>query len=141
MKKLSLLSIILSCFSLFGIAQKENEMRGGRNVESLKIAYITRELTLSPEEAQKFWPIYNNYVEELKSIRKERKDDNDILAIEENVLNIRKKYKPDFKKVLLGDDRVNKILTIDREFNNILRKELQQRMQMRNKQKGIPDKV
>lgn len=141
MKKLCLLNFIFSFFMVFGYAQNENDVRGGRNIESLKIAYITRELTLMPEEAQKFWPIYNSYVEELKAVRKERKVDNDVLAMEESVLNIRKKYKPDFKKVLIGDDRVNKVLTIDRDFNNILRKELQQRMQMRNKQKGIPDKV
>jgi hypothetical protein len=141
MKKLNLLSIIFSCFSTFVFAQKGNDMPGGRNIESLKIAYITRELTLAPEEAQKFWPVYNTYTAELKAARKEQKDDNDVLLYEENVLNIRKKYKPDFKKILISDDRVNKILTIERDFNNVLRKELQQRMQMRNKQKGIPDKV
>lgn len=30
-------------------------------MESLRIAYITEKLNLTPDEAQKFWPIYNEF--------------------------------------------------------------------------------
>jgi Spy/CpxP family protein refolding chaperone len=30
-------------------------------VQAMKTGFITKELDLSPEEAQKFWPIYNLY--------------------------------------------------------------------------------
>ena len=103
----------------------------------LKIAFVTKQLALTTDEAQKFWPVYYNYMGELKKARQERKDDNDVLSFEENVLNIRKKYSTDFKKVLDTDDRVNKVLTVDRDFNNMLKKELQERMQMRNKGKEL----
>ena len=43
--------------------------QNGEPSEALKIAYITNRLNLSPEEAQKFWPIYNNYSVELKVAR------------------------------------------------------------------------
>lgn len=34
-------------------------------MESVKIAFLTTEIGLTPEEAQKFWPIYNSVSEEL----------------------------------------------------------------------------
>ena len=37
-----------------------------QDIESLKVAFISRELELTPEEAQKFWPLYNQYSKELK---------------------------------------------------------------------------
>jgi hypothetical protein len=38
-------------------------------IESMRIAYITNQLSLTPEESQQFWPIYNKYKEEEKAIR------------------------------------------------------------------------
>ncbi len=96
------------------------------NVEALKVAYITRQLNLTPEEAQKFWPIHNIYFEELKKTRKENLDNE--LVFEEKALAVRKKYSIEFKKVLVSDERVNKVFTVDRDFNNELRKELKNRM-------------
>lgn len=137
MKKVSYLIIVLLCISFFGFAQQNDAPMAGRNIQGLKIAFVTKQLALTTDEAQKFWPVYYNYMGELKKARQERKDDNDVLSFEENVLNIRKKYSTDFKKVLGTDDRVNKVLTVDRDFNNVLKKELQERMQMRNKGKEL----
>lgn len=41
-------------------------------IESLKIAFFTQKLTLSPEEAKIFWPIYNDMQSEQNALRKER---------------------------------------------------------------------
>jgi hypothetical protein len=41
-------------------------------IESLKIAFFTQKLDLSPEEAKIFWPIYNDMQEEQNALRKER---------------------------------------------------------------------
>ena len=95
------------------------------NVEALKVAFITKNLNLNAEEAQKFWPAYNACFEELKKARQEKKDD--VLAFEEAALNIRKKYKNDFKKALGSDDRVNKAMGADRAFMSMIKDELQHR--------------
>ncbi len=42
------------------------------NMESMKIAFITKEVKLTSEEAKKFWPVYNEYTDELKKIREAR---------------------------------------------------------------------
>ena len=95
------------------------------NVEALKVAFITKHLNLNAEEAQKFWPAYNACFEELKKARQEKKDD--VLAFEEAALNIRKKYKNDFKKALGSDNRVNKAMGADRAFMSMIKDELQHR--------------
>ncbi len=41
-------------------------------IESLKIAFFTQKLNLSPEEAKVFWPIYNDMQKEQNALRKER---------------------------------------------------------------------
>lgn len=106
-------------------------MERRQKIEVLKVAYFTKHLSLSTEEAEKFWPLYNSYTDEVRKARHEHKED--ILVFEEAVLNIRKKYKVELKKILLTDERVNKALLAEREFMNVVRKELQQRMEYRRK--------
>jgi hypothetical protein len=93
--------------------------------EAIQVNYFTNELKLSPDEATKFWPVFNSYKEELRRARIEKGDDE--LAFEERVLGIRKKYKPEFKKVLNNDQRVNGVFIADKNFREILRKELHDR--------------
>ena len=95
------------------------------NIEALKVAFMTKHLNLTIDEAQKFWPAYNACFEELKKARQEKKED--ILAFDEAALTIRKKNKNDFKKALGSDERVNKAMGADRAFMGMLREELENR--------------
>ena len=38
--------------------------------QSMKVAHLTKELDLSPEQAQTFWPVYNKYADQKKAVRK-----------------------------------------------------------------------
>jgi hypothetical protein len=107
------------------------------NIEVLKVAYFTKHLYLTTEEAEKFWPMYNSYSAEVRKARQDNKED--ILAFEEAVLNIRKRYRVELKKVLISDERVNKALVAEREFMNVVRKELQDRMELRRKAREKKD--
>jgi hypothetical protein len=95
------------------------------NIEALKVAFMTKHLNLTIDEAQKFWPAYNACFEELKKARQEKNED--ILAFEEAALNILKKNKHDFKKALGSDERVNKAMGADRAFMGMIREELENR--------------
>lgn len=106
------------------------EPRGPRppkppHVEALKVAFITQQLNLTAEEAQKFWPVHNSYMAELKKAREANKDAE--LAFEEQALSIRKKYNSDFKKVLNSEERVNTVFKLDRNFNDMMRQEMMRR--------------
>lgn len=103
--------------------------RNFERIEALKVAFFTQQLKLTAEEAQKFWPVYNSYMEELRKAKQANKDDE--LAFQEEALTIRKKYKVEFKKILGDDSRVNKVFKADIDFRHELQKELQKRMQER----------
>lgn len=64
--------IFITAIFLFGTlhmtAQKDSDDR--ERIRSLKAAYITDQLNLTSEEAQKFWPIYNKYQRDRRSLYK-----------------------------------------------------------------------
>ena len=68
MKKYILFLVVFLSITTFVSAQRGG---GGKNrMESYRIAYITDKLSLTPEEAQRFWPIYNQFRDQLKEILK-----------------------------------------------------------------------
>lgn len=70
---LSALLIILFC--LPALAQPPaNQQDKKEKIEALKVAFITQKLELTREEAQRFWPVYNEYQDAKDALRKERKD-------------------------------------------------------------------
>lgn len=105
-------------------------------IEALKVAYISQSLALTPEEAQKFWPVYNSYINEIRTAKDKNREDE--LKFQEEALNIKKKYKPEFKKVLNSDERVNKVYKAEMEFREAVKKEVQRRMQQRQQSKQPP---
>lgn len=81
---------ILLCTITNVAAQDKKE--GREKVRSLKVAYITEQLNLTADEAEKFWPIYNDYdlkQSELRyktrsQMRKAIKQSGEIDALSEN---------------------------------------------------------
>lgn len=94
-------------------------------MESFKIQFITKKLNLTPEEAEKFWPVYNEQKEASKKLMGAEKDDE--IAFHESMLAIRKKYKKDLMPILKSEDRVNQALKVDRELLNKMRNEMMRR--------------
>lgn len=137
MKRIIFLTLLVT--SLYVTAQQPQQQPPAQqptvNVMGLKIAFVTRQLNLSSEEAQKFWPVYYDYVDDMKLARDEEKT-MDVLAFEERLLNLRKRYKQEYRKILGTEDRANKALTIDRDFNAVVKKELQQRAEQRKLRKS-----
>lgn len=60
------LMAIALCIALNGFAQDRPNME---KIKSLKVAFITEKLSLTPEEAQAFWPLYNAHEEEMNTFR------------------------------------------------------------------------
>ena len=61
MRKTLWISIYLFLFSLQAYAQRPGQQFDRQKLEDAKIAFISTRLDLSPEQAQKFWPLYNQY--------------------------------------------------------------------------------
>jgi formate dehydrogenase maturation protein FdhE len=46
---------------------------GRERIKSLKVAFITERVGLTSEEAQQFWPIYNEHEETLENMRRKER--------------------------------------------------------------------
>lgn len=103
-----------------------------QNIEALKIAFISRQLQLTPDEAEKFWPVYNEYSNELHVVVK---NDPDMLDRDQKVLDIRKSYNNQFIKII-GPERTNTLFGAENKFRQLLIQAMQRRQQNQNRQNG-----
>lgn len=74
MKKIIITSLLFSlCLgSLWSQEQRPSgELR--QRLEAMKVAFITEKIGLSPEQAQQFWPLYNDYQDQQKAVRQKYK--------------------------------------------------------------------
>jgi len=118
-------------------------------IRAAQIAYLSKQLDLTPEEAQKFWPIYNNYSHEVEQLiaerRQNRKDEkqtnkDDVKAqqaldkemdLEQRMLNVRQRYKQEFLKAL-PPRKAGSVFKAEREFRMQLLRQLNERRTDRN---------
>ena len=74
MKLNILVFTVLSFFQITIINAQRSDNRPARaDIEAQKIAFITSELNLTPQESQDFWPLYNAYRSDLQKLRKSEK--------------------------------------------------------------------
>lgn len=115
-------------------------------LESMKIGYLTRELDLTPEEAQKFWPVYNEFSNKEHELRKAKRSkmkesgksldelsDKEVEALvdEEMVfrqkeLDLQKEYHKQFKTIL-PPRKVAKLYRAEEKFKRELVKKIQEK--------------
>ncbi len=127
-----------------------------QEIKAQRAAFLTQRLDLSPEEAQKFWPVYNQYDKEIEAARKEQRDfrkglkdgtgiteseantaiDRE-LAARQKELDIRKKYAAEFKKTL-GAVKTLELGRAEHDFNRELIKRVRDRIGERRDGPGGP---
>jgi len=130
MKKFILSLVIFAGFA--AQAQPGNDRQ--EKVEALYVAYMTRELNLTEEDAQKFWPVHAQFDNEVKALKIESSE----LDRQQAVLNIKKKYQDRFTKIL-GATRTNDFFVKDGEFRKKLVERLK-KMRQQNQGNGRPFK-
>ena len=117
MKKLYMILAFMS-IAFFANAQPEQPPsdKKTQEIEALKVAFISRDLELTPEEAQKFWPVYNDYEKEMAAVDR---NDQDVLGTDNKILGIKNKYKDQFTKVV-GPHKTNKFFNSENKFRKVL---------------------
>lgn len=63
MKNITLL-ILMVFLSFTGFAQRQGQQYDKEKLEAARVAFITNRLDLKPVQAEKFWPIFNQYQED-----------------------------------------------------------------------------
>lgn len=135
MKRLYLILFFLMGMAAWAIAQDDQpDEKRQQDIEALKVAFISKELELTPAEAQKFWPVYNEYSKELRGIITNEKD---VLPRDEKVLNLRKRYSDQFTNIL-GQQRMNRIFNAEGRFRQLLIKSMRAQNQRNKGNRTLP---
>ncbi|TLX74960.1 hypothetical protein E9993_11245 [Labilibacter sediminis] len=72
MNKLILIILSLFCFNL-SFGQHYNKQQKLERIKAQKIAFISSHLSLTPEEAQIFWPVYNEFFSKKEALTQEKR--------------------------------------------------------------------
>ena len=105
--------------------QRQMTKEQRERLELFSIQFITKKLDLTPAEAEKFWPLYNEQKAASRNLMQTAKEDE--IAFQEAMLVIRKKFKKDLMPILKTEERVNLALKVDRDLLNRMRNEMMRR--------------
>jgi hypothetical protein len=150
MKKFYTISLLLIVTMLCittspGYAQQGSDAELRDRIRAAQVAYLSQKLDLTPDEAQKFWPLYNQYTKEVELLIAERRNTgtrsadhpekdpgggDKELGYERRMLDIRTHYDKEFQKVL-PTTKAGNVFRTEREFRSQLVRSLKER-QSRN---------
>jgi hypothetical protein len=143
--------LILLFFACIGgnlYAQGTNLHTQKERMESMRIAFYTREMNLSPQEATIFWPIFNRYKEEEASIRKNNRSQpledfkatiyemsdekaqvhlSEILDLHEKETALKRKYVQEIAKAL-SPKKALLMLSAEQKFKKELLRNIQEKI-------------
>lgn len=125
-----------------------------REIKAQKSAFITARLELTPEEAQSFWPIYNEYDDKQDVLRKEMRElfkgpgkDDELTEAEASALldkglqhrqkeiDLERSYLERFKKSI-GAVKALKLRKAEHDFNREVLRKFKDRMDDRRGPEG-----
>jgi Spy/CpxP family protein refolding chaperone len=138
--------IIIVCLSI--VLSVGAFAQGGKKIEAMRIAFITQRLNLTPEEAQQFWPVFNQFSEKMQQIKGSKMDaqldemsdaDAEKMILNEfdkesRELELKKEYYQKFKKTL-SVRKIAKLYKAERDFKNELVKYLKEAREERKQLK------
>jgi len=141
---------LLICFNVY--SQRDGKMQ--ERIKAQKVAFITDRLDLSSEEAQKFWPIYNDFEDltnkmrhnDLREVREAMQRGNlseseaqqilnTYMAVEDKLHEAKKQLVKDLGKVI-PPQKIIQLKASEDAFNKKLMKMLQQRREKMQEIRG-----
>ena len=142
MKRVNIV-FILFLFSFGAFAQSKEAMK---KIESARIALITERLGLSPDQAEKFWPVYREYNLERREIRQEFRNARQgvdmqnlteeqskqliqkSMEMKQKELNLEKEYSGRLSEVI-STQQLFKLKNAEKDFQQMLLKRIQDQRQ------------
>ncbi|MEQ6120220.1 hypothetical protein [Reichenbachiella sp. MALMAid0571] len=146
-----LFSALLMLGSIVGYGQSGDALK---KLEAAKIGLITERLGLTPEQAQKFWPIYQEYAQKQKTIQSDfmeiRKnydrtsasdeETREMLkkgqAIKQTKLNLEKEYSDKMLNVI-DTKQLMSLREAEGDFRKMLLRKLEQRQSQQQNREQI----
>jgi hypothetical protein len=148
MKKIILFITIVLLISATAKSQQMNKEK----IKLLKTSYITDALSLTSTEAEKFWPVYNLYMDHIKKLKKSGEKDihreimtnggidaisekqaqeyiNISLKLQENIYNNKKEMTEKLLNIL-PPKKILKLQKAERDFNRRMLQEYGKRKRL-----------
>lgn len=119
-------------------------------IKAAHAAYITERLGLTPEEAEKFWPVYREFAQKRQDLRQQFRDakrkgqdekellDLD-LKIKQQQLDLEKDYSGRFQQIITPQKVMN-LRQAEGDFRRLLLRQIQQRQNQRERQQIMRDR-
>lgn len=147
MRKLIKAPVLILIMMLLMHTTTTAQERRQERVHALKVAFVTDKLKLTAEQAEKFWPVYNQYEEDLKALRQRfmqqykkgseriseqeaRKNIEDNLDYQEQLILLKRRYQESFLKVISAK-QLSELYVAEREFRQLLIQKLRERRSRR----------
>jgi len=136
MKKIFYILIFTFTINRVSFAQDDEP---GEKVRDKMIEYIQNRLGMSKAEAEKFQPVFLDYLKEMRSTKQQFRGDK--LILQQKIVDLRIRYRDQFKPII-GEKRSNEVFTHEREFVQQAIMEQRERLQNRpesraNKKSGL----
>ena len=157
-------AISLTLMVISALAQDQDEELPAQDpkvrskIQAARVAYITDQLALTPEEAEKFWPIYREFSTKRRELRiqlrqakrtpdtgkpSEQADQdniNDQLEIKQQELNLEKDYSARLLKVISAQ-KLRTLPDAERRFRQIILDQIQRRQLQQERQRTLRDQT
>ena len=138
MKKI--LYILIFAFSLSNVSFAQDDDEAGGKLREKMVEYIQTKLGLSKSEAEKFQPVFLDYLKDMRSTKQQFKG-GDKLILQQKIVDLRIRYRDQFKPII-GEARSNAVFQHERDFVEKVIQERNDRLQNRldgraNKKSGL----
>lgn len=154
--------LLMVCAASTVVAQEGDETQPTQSaakekIKAARIGFITQRLGLTPEQAEKFWPIYNEFTEKRSELRKPLKDaersidpktadpkQNQALVdlglkVKQDELTLEKEYSGKLMNVITAQQMLN-LHQAERDFRNIIINMLNNRRLQQERKENFRDR-
>lgn len=133
------LSILFFSFFLSPVFAQD-EQPGAARLKEKMVEYMQDKLSLSKAEAERFQPMFMDYLRQLRDAKQEYKGDR--LMLQQKVIETRLHFR-DQLKPLIGEKRSNDVFTYEKEFvqqvQDVRKERLQERRDGRANKRNSPE--
>lgn len=115
-----ILSILLIAFTLGSTSFAQDGDAGGKLRDKM-VEYIQNKLGMSKAEAERFQPVFLDYLKDLRDTKQQYKGDR--LVLQQKVVDLRIRYRDQFKPII-GEARSNAVFKHERDFVEKVQQEI-----------------
>ena len=127
MKKILYILCFVFAFSPALHAQEQDNEPGEKLREKM-VEYIQKKLGLSRNEAERFQPVFFDYLKQMRSTRQEFRTDQ--ILLKKKIADLRVRTRDQLKPII-GENRSNEVFRHEQEFIKIAIQEQKERLQNR----------